>query len=141
MGPPMRPTRPVGSTAFVRTVLSKQKPATPQPIVNGELSAEQEVLLRERASHIGDRVSEFMRAMFTTIDRLRKERETAMSVIDMALPPCGWPDCKSRATRSEVATPANKLCDAHSRGNPTRDEAWAAALRTLIPAAADEPKK
>jgi len=122
----------VRSTAFVRAALKPKAP--PDRIVNGELSPEQENLLRDRSSRVGDKISEFLRAMFVSIDRLRRERDAARGLIDVLVPQCKGPDCTSRATCSEVATPSNKFCDTHGSGKQTKDETWAPALRALVEA-------
>jgi len=116
------------------------------------MTKEQEVIFRERATNIDDRVAGMMRAMFATIDAARaavadrdkklesvaKERDAALAVIEVAVPGCSWAECKDKATRAEVGDdvgptgPTGRVCDAHDHGRPVADSGWAVALRALL---------
>gem|GEM_PF-4116349 len=111
--------------------MSHVKPEVTPVSTTPAMTKEQEVRFRERATTVKDRVAEMMRAMFSTIDAVRKERDTALDALDGALPNCGWADCKDKATRKEKDA-TTYLCDRHTNGRPMEDCRWAPLLRALM---------
>lgn len=124
--------------------MSKVKPEVTPVSATPAMTKEQEVRFRERATTVKDRVAEMMRAMFSTIDAqrasaadqgralaaVRKERDAALDVLDVAVPTCSWKGCEDKATRREVDNP-NHLCDRHTNERPMFDCKWGEMLRAL----------